>query len=121
MIPYKQGVLTYFVWADPPEYRVHWSPDGNDLGAPANLIYRSGTVGISAMTPWAGGVLTAFVHPEEKHVVCISSDPVANPPTPLDSPNFRYGPPSPNSANLGVGGMVPHTVGGVAGVLTIFN
>ena len=108
MIPYKHGVLTYFV--PTPEFQLHWSPDGSNLwGAPANLIYRSGTVSISAMTPWDGGVLTAFVHPGNKNVVCFSSDPVANPNT-LDNPDFRYGLSPPNSKLARVFAMAPTTV-----------
>ena len=120
MIPYTDhngvaGVLTYFV-GDGPEYQVHWSPDGDDLGAPANLIYRSGTVSISAMTPWDGGVLTAFARPGGNNVVCFSSDPVANPNTLYNLGDTRYGPPTPHSANTPVSAMVPHA----NGVLTIF-
>lgn len=56
MLPYQGGVLTAFRNAGPNGYRVHWSPDGKNLGP---LAY-DGTSPVVQMTSYKGEVLTGF-------------------------------------------------------------
>jgi len=62
MIPYAGGVLTAFSNAAQNQnlYRVHWSPDGKNLGA--GPIRYEGFSRITAMIPYKDGVLTAFAN-----------------------------------------------------------
>ena len=57
MTEYNGGVLTAFAGAGL-GYRIHWSPDGKNLGG--GPIRYDGTSPVTAMIPYAGGVLTAF-------------------------------------------------------------
>jgi hypothetical protein len=60
MIPYKGGVLTAFTRAGSNGNRIHWSPNGQNLGG-GPMVYDGGSP-VVAMTPYGDGVLTAFTN-----------------------------------------------------------
>jgi hypothetical protein len=57
MLPFNGGMLTAFSNAGH-GYRVHWSPDGKNLGS-GPIVY-DGVSPVVEMLPYNGGVLTAF-------------------------------------------------------------
>src|ERR1700722_15339239 len=58
----EDGVLTGFAHAqgDRNKYRVHFSPDGKNLGS--GEIRYEGISPVTAMIPYSGGELTAFTN-----------------------------------------------------------
>src|SRR6185437_13350475 len=59
-ISYREGVLTAFTNAGPNKNRIHWSPNGQNLGS-GEIRYDGSTI-VRTMLAYNGGVFTAFAN-----------------------------------------------------------
>ena len=75
MLPYNDGVLTAFRHAGPHGNRVHWSPDGSNLGLHSELTTSyDGRDEVLQMIVYRGDVFTAFKRTASDYYIVRSGD-----------------------------------------------